>query len=108
MLLGFGFVIALVGLLLTLNVAGFGSYVIAHLTSRSLGSLAPGYAASPKGMRAYGWLITAIGIVIIGVEALIAGIFGGVLLVLAGVVTFLAFSVVIIRGEVKTYRAIKR
>ncbi|MBJ7603039.1 MAG: hypothetical protein JF888_07600 [Candidatus Dormibacteraeota bacterium] len=61
-LLLIGVAVALVGVALLLNLASSGSFVIRHLTSRSLGELAPGYAASSTGFRVYATLVLAIGI----------------------------------------------
>lgn len=77
-------------------------FVIRHVTSKSLGSLAPGYAASRSGYNTYAGLVCDIGLILI---ALHLGIPWVVLLTIA---FFLLGSIAVIIGEVLTYRALKR
>src|SRR5438552_1875938 len=56
-----GGLIALLGVVLLLNVLGAGDLVVRSITSRYLGSLPPGYAASKNGFRVYAALVIAIG-----------------------------------------------
>jgi len=82
--------------------------LVQRVTSRPLGSLAPGYAASPDGVKVYTYLVTSIGIVLVGIG--ISPWFAryGVLTTAVGILAFVVFSVVAIVGEVRTYRALKR
>ncbi|HET7467474.1 MAG TPA: hypothetical protein VFL29_12485 [Candidatus Dormibacteraeota bacterium] len=81
--------------------------VIRRVTSQSLGSLAPGYAATRLGLTVYATLIDAIGLATVGVGLTAWTIYGAVL---AGfmVALFLVLSVFAIVGEVRTYRSLKR
>jgi hypothetical protein len=103
-----GVLFVVVGFVLLLNVFAAGDYVIRHLTSRSLGELAPGFAASRRGFRTYAALVLAIGILCVGLAMtdrflpLAAG------LLVLGAMTFGVASVIAIAGEVETYRALKR
>ena len=82
--------------------------LIDRVTSRSLGSLAPGYAATPDGVRVYTYLVTSIGIVLVGIGVTPWFASFGALLAAAGILAFVVFSVVAVAGEVKVYRALKR
>ena len=103
-----GGALVLVGAILLLNLGGAGDLVVRRVTSQPLGDLAPGYAATPRGFRTYASLVLAIGIVCIALW--IAGWSAplGAALLAAGVLGFVAASVVAIRGEVTTYRSLKR
>ena len=81
--------------------------VISRVTSRSLGSLAPGYAATRRGFPVYTALLATVGAALFGL-GLDAWTSFGVWLFLAAVVIFALLSVVAIIGEVRTYRALKR
>jgi hypothetical protein len=61
-----GILLCLAGIALLFNVGGAGDFVIHRVTSRSLGELAPGYAASPGGFRVYAVLVLAIGVAVTG------------------------------------------
>ena len=61
-----GILFAAAGFVLLLTVFAAGDYVIRHLTSRSLGELAPGFAATRRGLRTYATLLLAIGVVCLG------------------------------------------
>jgi hypothetical protein len=103
-----GILLVLAGQILHANLAGSADFVIKNLTSRSLGSLAPGYAASSTGFKAYVHLLTAIGMALVGLGILDWGGNFGEILVVVGIVYFVIFSVVAVAGEVRTYRALKR
>jgi hypothetical protein len=106
--LAIGALLCLAGLVLLLNLFGAAELVIRRVTSRSLGELAPGFAASRRGFRTYAALILAVGILCIGLATAARFLpFGAALLVL-GVMTFGIASVIAIVGEVETYRALKR
>lgn len=100
--LALGIVLCAAGVALLLNVFGAGDYVIRRVTSRSLGELAPGFAASPNGFRTYAALVIAVGALAIGIA-----LENAIVLIVSAVV-FTAASAVAIMGEVTTYRALKR
>ena len=108
MILAIGVILVLAGLVLLLNVGGAGDFVIRRVTSRSLGELAPGYAASPAGFKIYATLVVSIGVAVtgLGIADRSPAIGGGLLLV--GIGAFAIASAVAIVGEVRTYRALKR
>ena len=108
MVTALGLLILLAGGVLYGNIAGAADFVIKNLTSRSLGSLAPGYAASPLGFRVYSNVIASFGFVVIGLGATDWAGSVGAFVAVVGLVMFVAFSAVAIVGEVKTYRALKR
>lgn len=108
-MLAIAVLLCLAGLVLLFNLFGTGEAVIRRVTSRSLGELAPGFAASRRGFKIYAVLILAIGILCLGLAAsavflpLGAGLFG------SGAVVFGIASVrIAIAGEIQTYRALKR
>jgi hypothetical protein len=103
-----GILFAAAGFVLLLNVFAAGDYVIRHLTSRSLGELAPGFAATRRGLRTYATLLLAIGVVCLGVAEMTLSIpmAGGLLVV--GAMTFGVASIVAIAGEIETYRSLKK
>jgi hypothetical protein len=103
-----GVLLCIVGIALLFNVGGAGDLVIRRVTSRSLGELAPGYAASPGGFNVYSVLVLAIGVAVAGLGiADWSAVLGAGLLVI-GVGVFVVASVIAIAGEVRTYRALKR
>jgi uncharacterized membrane protein YjjP (DUF1212 family) len=77
-------------------------FVIKHVTSRSLGSLAPGYAATQRGYWIYAGLVGSIGVILLALH------FGNPWFLLLAVAGFIYGSVAAILGEVRTYRALKR
>jgi hydrogenase maturation factor len=82
-------------------------FLMQKVTSHPLGSLAPGYASTIGGYRVYSGLVRAFGLTLAGLWA--ASIFpAGALLAVLGVAFFIFNSVRAIRGEVRTYRALKR
>ncbi len=103
-----GVLISLAGIVLLFNVGGAGDFVIRRVTSRSLGELAPGYAASPGGFKVYAMLILAIGVAVTGLEIADRSAVVGLGLLLLGLAAFVVASVIAIVGEVRTYRALKR
>ena len=101
-------VISLAGIALLFNVGGAGDFVIRRVTSRSLGELAPGYAASPGGFKVYATLVLAVGVGVSGLEITDRAAVVGLILLLLGIAAFVVASVIAIAGEVRTYRALKR
>ena len=99
-----GALISALGTGLLVNLAGAGDYLIRHLTSRSLGSLPPGYAASKRGFQVYALVVLAIGLVFLGVGLSASAVISGLALLGVGLVAFAFSSVLAIRGEIATYR----
>jgi hypothetical protein len=81
--------------------------VIRTVTSRSLGGLAPGYAATEIGFLVYVNILMSIGLVLMAIWSMSFSAWGIVFLALA-VLGFIVYSIVAIAGEVRTYRALKR
>lgn len=108
MAIAIGVLLCVAGITLLFNVGGAGDAVIRRVTSRSLGDLAPGYAASPGGFKVYAVLVLAIGVAVSGLGVTDRSAVLGVGLFLVGVAVFAAGSVMAIVGEVSTYRALKR
>jgi hypothetical protein len=96
------------GITLLLNLGGAADAVIRRVTSRSLGELAPGFAASRGGFRIYAALVLAIGVAVTGLGVVGQSAAFGVTLLALGLIAFVAASVIAIVGEVRTYRALKR
>ncbi|MDQ6877446.1 MAG: hypothetical protein M3082_07055 [Candidatus Dormibacteraeota bacterium] len=95
------------GIALLFNVGGAADALIRRVTSRSLGELAPGYAASRAGLKVYAVLVLAIGVAVAGLGIADWSVARGGGLLALGVVVFLVASVIAIAGEVRTYRALK-
>jgi len=100
--LALGIVICAAGLTLLFNLFGAGDHTIRRVTSRSLGELAPGFAASRNGFRTYAVLVVAVGALAIGLAM------ENAIVLTVSAVVFVVASVVAIAGEVTTYRALKR
>ena len=103
-----GAVIALLGAGLLVNLFGVGDLVIRGVTSRYLGSLPPGYAASKEGFRVYAALVIAIGLLFAGFGLAESSVALGSVFFGAGAVAFVVISAMVIRGEIATYRDLKR
>jgi hypothetical protein len=108
MVLGLGLLISAAGAVLLVNLFGAGDMVIHRVTSHSLGELAPGYAASPRGFRVYATLVLAVGIVCVGLGVIGRSVPLAAGLIVVGALAFGVASVIAIAGEVETYRALKR
>jgi hypothetical protein len=108
MVLAIGVLLCVAGITLLFNLGGAGDAVIRQVTSRSLGELAPGYAASPGGFKIYAALVLAIGVALAGLGLADRSAALGVGLLVLGIVVFVVGSVIAIIGEVRTYRALKR
>jgi hypothetical protein len=96
-----------VAVVLVFDIGGAGRAVIRHVTSRPLGGLAPGYAASSVGFKVYAAIIGAIGLVFAGMGAAETVPIAGLVAMAAGGIAFVVLSVVAVRGEVRTYRGLK-
>jgi len=103
-----GVLLCVAGLVLTVNLFGAADYVMRRVTSRPLGSLAPGYAATRRGFRIYALLVVAVGILCVGIGLIERVVPVAALLLVLGALIFGIASVVAITGEVETYRALKR
>jgi hypothetical protein len=103
-----GAALLLVAVVLVFDVAGAGKAVIRNLTSRSLGRLAPGFAASPFGFKIYAALLGSIGLTLFGLDMARTDALPGLVAMIAGVTGFVLLSVFAIVGEVRTYRELKR
>jgi len=106
--LGLGVLLCLAGIVLLLNVLGAGDYVVRRVTSRSLGELAPGFAATPRGFKTYAVLVLAVGELCAGIGLTAVSIQLAAAALGLGAVTFGAASIIAITGEVETFRALKR
>ena len=106
-MLAIGVVLTLIGSAWLLNLFGAGDYVIKRVTSRYLGDLPPGFAATTRGFRVYSILVLAVGVLCLGLGAterflpLAAG------LLVIGAITFGIASMLAIAGEVEVYRSHK-
>ncbi|OLB93709.1 MAG: hypothetical protein AUI15_18200 [Actinobacteria bacterium 13_2_20CM_2_66_6] len=105
--LAIGAVLSVVGLVLLLNLFGAGDYAIRTVTSRYLGTLPPGFAASKRGFRIYAVLVLAVGILCLGLAATswLLPLAAGLLVI--GAISFGVASMVAIAGEVETARGHK-
>src|SRR3989449_9703050 len=106
--LAIGAVLFLAGFALLLNLFGAGDYAIRRVTSRYLGTLPPGFAASKRGFRIYAILVLAVGGLCLGLAAtewllpLGAGLLG------VRAITVGGGSMVASAGEGETARGNKR
>jgi hypothetical protein len=103
-----GVLLFVAGLILLLNLFGAAELVIRRVTSRSLGDLAPGFAASRRGFRTYAALVLAVGVLCVGLAMTAQFLPLGAALLVLGALLFGIASVVAVAGEVETYRALKR
>ncbi|HKW72573.1 MAG TPA: hypothetical protein VJQ08_07085 [Candidatus Dormibacteraeota bacterium] len=94
-----GVLLCLAGVVLLMNLAGAGDFVMRHVTSRYLGSLPPGFANTKRGFRVYSILVISIGAVFLGVGVAASSVLPGAALVVAGVIAFVVTSVIALRGE---------
>jgi hypothetical protein len=106
--MGLGLALCVAGLVLLLNLFGAADVVMRRVTSRALGELAPGFAASRRGFRTYATLVIAVGVLCVGLAFTAQFIPLGAALLAIGALTFGIASVIAIAGEVETYRALKR
>jgi hypothetical protein len=106
--LAIGILLCAAGVVLLLNLFGAADLVIRRITSRSLGDLAPGFAAGARGFRIYATLVLSVGILCIGLAATGWLLPLGAGLMVLGALVFGIASVIAIAGEVVTYRGLKR
>ena len=106
--LAIGLAISGAGLVLLLNLFGAGDYVMRRVTSRYLGTLPPGFAASKRGFRIYAVLVLAVGLLCLGLAATEWLLPLGAGLLVVGAITFGVASVVAIAGEVEVARGDKK
>jgi len=102
-----GAVLLISGFALLLNLFGAGDYVIRRVTSRYLGTLPPGFAASKRGFRIYAVLVLSVGVLCLGLAAAAWLLPLGAALLVLGAVGFGVASMVAIAGEVETARGQK-
>ena len=105
--LAIGVGLCIAGLVLLLDLFGAGDLVIRRVTSRYLGDLPPGFAATRRGFRTYATLVLAVGVLCVGLglmERLLPVAAG---LLVLGAIMFGVASVIAIAGEVEVYRAHK-
>ena len=107
-LLVVGVLFGLAGAVLLLNAGGAADVVKRRVTSRYLGSLAPGYANSATGFAVYARLLSSVGAIFLGIAVADRFALIGLALLVLGAVAFVALSVIAVRGEIGTYRALKR
>ena len=103
-LLAIGVLLCAAGLALLVNLLGAGDYVMRRVTSRYLGSLPPGFAASKRGFRIYATLVLAVGLMCVGLSLVERALPLAAGLIVLGAVVFGIASVVAIAGEVETAR----
>lgn len=108
MLLAIGLLLCAAGFVLLLNVGGAADAVIRRVTSRKLGDLAPGFAASRRGFNIYATLVLAVGLFTLGLAVIGWDVPIGTSLIVLGGISFAGASVIAIAGEIETYRALKR
>jgi hypothetical protein len=101
-----GLLLGVVGIVLLLDLGGAGTMLIRRVTSRNLGSLAPGYAASRVGFKVYALLVLSLGIATFGLGIAPGAQLLGLLAMGAGASAFVIASAIVIVGEVRTYRAL--
>ena len=104
-MVGVGLGVAL--LLVSLGLALRSRDVINRVTSRSLGTLAPGFAATQWGYMVYVGLVQSIGLAVLGL-GWSASRPSSITLFWIGSGEFVGLSIAAILGEVRTYRALKR
>ena len=102
-----GALVSVAGVVLLVNLAGAADYTIRHLTSRSLGTLPPGFAASKEGFQVYALLVLGIGLIFLGLGAAATAVTAGIVLIGVGLTAFAITSVLAIRGEVATAKGKK-
>lgn len=103
-----GVLLCVAGITLLFNVGGAGDAVIRRVTSRSLGELAPGFAASRLGFKVYATLVLAVGVLAAGLGIAGWSVPLAASLLVLGAISFVVASVIAIVGEVETYRGLKR
>jgi hypothetical protein len=102
-----GILVSVAGVVLLVNLGGAGDYVMRHLTSKPLGTLPPGFAASKQGFQVYALLVLGIGLVFLGLGVAASMVTAGIVLLGIGLGGFGVTSVLAIRGEVETARGHK-
>src|SRR5256885_7471845 len=102
--LAIGVLVTVAGLVLLLNLFGAGDYVSRRVTSKYLGELPPGFAASRRGFRIYATLVIAIGVVRLGLglTSTLLPIAAG--LIVVGAVVLRLASVVAVAGQAEGFQ----
>jgi hypothetical protein len=104
----FGALLCVAALVLLFNLFGAADHTIRRVTSRSLGELAPGFAATTRGFRTYAVLVLAVGFLCSGVGMTTVLFPLAAAFLVIGAVIFGVASMIAIAGEVETYRALRR
>ncbi len=94
-------------MVLLLDLFGAGAFVIRRVTSRYLGDLPPGFAATRRGFRIYATLVLAVGVLCVGLGLTERLLPVAAALLVLGAIMFGVASVIAIAGEVEVYRAHK-
>ena len=94
------------GVAILFDLGGAAGALTRRVTSRSLGSLAPGYAADPTGLRVYAVLVAGLGLAVAGIGVSPSSPLVGVGALAIGAVVFAIASVLVIAGEVRVYRSL--
>ncbi len=105
--LAIGVGLCITGLVLLLDLFGAGAFVIRRVTSRYLGDLPPGFAATRRGFRIYATLVLAVGVLCVGLGLTERLLPVAAALLVLGAIMFGVASVIAIAGEVEVYRAHK-
>ena len=108
LILVLGVLLVLAGVVLLVNLFGAADYVMSRVTTKPLGELAPGFAATRRGFRVYSALVVAVGVVCCGIGLLDRNIAIAAVVIVVGALLFGVGSVIAITGEVESYRALKR
>ena len=94
------------GVVILFDLGGAAGALTRRVTSRNLGSLAPGYAADRIGLRVYAVLVSALGLAVAGIGISPSSPLVGVVALAIGAIVFAIASVLIIAGEVRVYRSL--
>ena len=94
------------GVVILFDMGGAAGALTRRVTSRNLGTLAPGYAADRIGLKVYAVLLAALGVAVAGVGIAAFSPLVGVTALALGAVVFVIASVLIIAGEVRVYRSL--
>src|SRR5207247_11225886 len=79
-----GALVSVAGVVLLVDLAGEADYTIRHLTSRSLGALPRGFAASKDGFQVYALLVLGIGLMFLGLVAAVTSVTALFVLIVVG------------------------
>jgi len=103
--LAIGLALCLAGFVWLMNVFGAGDYMIKRVTSKYLGDLPPGFAATTRGLRIYSVLVIAVGVLCVGLGLIQRSLPLAAGLLVIGAITFGVASMLAIAGEIETVRS---